>query len=442
MTAADKSRLKELNAALRAKAAELTTISEAFTVEDNGGVTVSSEKAASFRKALADATEIKNLISDLERAGQIHDFVNAPATQPYAPKDAALNALLGSGQAKSLGRHVIDSEEFKALARGQFRGSFDEIVTVEGQNINQLGSKDVFSRTAGTATVLGLGTPEQLDIVPRPLRPGRVRDLFPAQNTSANILYGVRMTGFTNAADIVPERATEIPPGGTTAVPVYGRAGQSDITAKTVTYPVAEIAHTLPVHKNTLADEPRLRGLIDLDLIDGVKLREDNELLYGAGGDDRILGIVNTPGVQTYAQVAPDKQSAAIRRAATRAVLAYYPPTGVVLHPFDFEDLELETDNQGAYRVAVNVAVGAQKVVWRLGVVDSMAITQGKFLLGAFGLGARLYDREQVSVQVSTENRDNFERGVVTLRGSERVALEVARPESFVYGSFAAKAAS
>lgn len=140
--------------------------------------------------------------------------------------------------------------------------------------------------------------------------------------------------------------------------------------------------------------------------------------------------------------MAPDKQSAAIRRAATRAILAYYPPTGVVLHPFDFEDLELETDNQGAYRVAVNVAIGAQKVIWRLGVVDSMAITQGKFLLGAFGLGARLYDREQVSVQVSTENRDNFERGVVTLRGSERVALEVARPESFVYGSFAAKAGS
>ncbi len=68
-----------------------------------------------------------------------------------------------------------------------------------------------------------------------------------------------------------------------------------------------------------------------------------------------------------------------------------------------------------------------------------MAINQGKFLIGSFGLGARLYDREQVSVQVSTENRDNFERGVVTMRGSERIGLEVPRPESFVYGSFKAR---
>ncbi|MFJ1706875.1 phage major capsid protein [Kitasatospora sp. NPDC088346] len=434
---ADKTRLKELNTALRAKAAELDTISNAFTIED-GGVTVSPDKAAAFRKTLSEAQEIKQLITDLEGAAGIQTFLNEPTTQPYAPQDAALAARLGAGQAKTLGQRFVDSDEFKALSAGGFRGSFDEMVTVDGHALDQLASKDIFSRSAGTAAVLGLGTAERLDIVPRALRPGRIRDLFPSQTTTANLLYGVRVTGFTNAAGIVPERAMEVPPGGGAAVEVYARAGQSNLTFKTVTYPVAEIAHTMPVHKNTLADEPRLRDLIDTEMVDGVKMTEDNEILYGVGGDEKILGIVNTQGVQTYAQVDPDKQSAAIRRAATRAFLAYFPPTGIVLHPFDFEDLELETDNQGAYRVAVNVAIGAQKVVWRLAVVDSMAINEGKFLLGSFGLGARLYDREQVSVQVSTENRDNFERGVVTMRGSERVGLEVPRPESFVYGAFKA----
>ncbi|MFJ8043829.1 phage major capsid protein [Kitasatospora sp. NPDC096147] len=434
---ATKTRLAELNTALRAKAAELDTISNSFSVED-GGVTVSAEKATAFRKALADAQEIKQLITDLEGAAGIQTFLAEPATQPYAPHDAALAARLGAGQGKSLGRRFLDSEEFKALAASGFRGSFDEVVAVDGQSLEGLSAKDIFTRSAGTAPVLGLGTPEHLEIVPRAVRPGRVRDLFPSQTTAANILYGVRVTGFTNNAAIVPERAMEVPAGGGPAVEVYARAPQSNLTFKTVTYPVAEIAHTMPIHKNTLADEPRLREMIDGELIDGVKMAEDNEILYGIGGDEKITGIVNTAGVQTYAQVDPDKQSAAIRRAATRAVLAYFPPTGIVLHPFDFEDLELETDGQGAYRVAVNVAIGAQKVVWRLAVVDSMAINEGKFLLGSFGLGARLYDREQVSVQVSTENRDNFERGVITMRGAERVGLEVPRPESFVYGTFKA----
>ncbi|MFB7126182.1 phage major capsid protein [Kitasatospora sp. NPDC056273] len=435
-TTTDKTRLKELNGALRAKAAELDTISASFTVED-GGVTVSAEKAAAFRKALAEAQEIKQLITDLEGAANVHAFLNEPTSQPFAPQDAALAAHLAS-QVKSLGQQFLDSDEFKGLKAAGFRGSFDQMVTIDGAALDQLGRKDVFSRSAGTAGVLGFGTPEHLDIVPRAVRPGRIRDLFPSQTTTANILYGVRVTGFTNAAAIVPERAMEVPPGGTAAVEVYARAPQSQLTFKTVTYPVAEIATTLPIHKNTLADEPRLRDIIDSELVDGVKMTEDNEILYGAGGDEKITGIVNTQGVQTYAQADTDKQSAAIRRAATRAVLAFYPPSGIVLHPFDFEDLELETDGQGAYRVAVNVAIGAQKVVWRLAVVDSMAINQGKFLVGSFGLGARLYDREQVSVQVSTENRDNFERGVVTMRGSERIGLEVPRPESFVYGTFKA----
>jgi HK97 family phage major capsid protein len=120
----------------------------------------------------------------------------------------------------------------------------------------------------------------------------------------------------------------------------------------------------------------------------------------------------------------------------TRAILAYFQPTGVVLSPLDWEAVELETDNNGAYTVAVSVAVGGEKRVWRLQVTDTPAMAQGDFLLGAFGTGAKLYDREQVNVQVSTENRDFFERNVYTLRGEERVGLVVDRPESFVNGSF------
>jgi HK97 family phage major capsid protein len=51
-------------------------------------------------------------------------------------------------------------------------------------------------------------------------------------------------------------------------------------------------------------------------------------------------------------------------------------------------------------------------------------------------MGAQLYDRENVSVTVSSENADNFERGVLTFRADERVALEVSRPESFVIGTW------
>ena len=83
----------------------------------------------------------------------------------------------------------------------------------------------------------------------------------------------------------------------------------------------------------------------------------------------------------------------------------------------------------------MNVAVGGEQRVWRMRIIDTPAMIEGRFLLGAFGTGAKLYDREAVNIMVSTENRDMFERNAVTLRAEERLGLVVDRPESFVAGT-------
>ena len=85
--------------------------------------------------------------------------------------------------------------------------------------------------------------------------------------------------------------------------------------------------------------------------------------------------------------------------------------------------------------MVASVAVGGEKRVWRLQVTDTPAMAEGQFLLGAFGTGAKLYDREQVRIDLSTENRDMFERNAYTLRCEERLGMVCDRPESFVYGS-------
>ena len=84
-----------------------------------------------------------------------------------------------------------------------------------------------------------------------------------------------------------------------------------------------------------------------------------------------------------------DTKADALRRAATLAYLAYYEPTGIIVHPSDWEDIELTKNSQGTYLLAMSVAGGAESRVWHL-VIDTPAIASGTALVGAFGTGAQL----------------------------------------------------
>ena len=72
--------------------------------------------------------------------------------------------------------------------------------------------------------------------------------------------------------------------------------------------------------------------------------------------------------------------------------------------------------------------------------VETQSMGVGKFLTGAFDLGAQLFDREQSSVMTGFEN-DDFTRNLITILAEERLALAVYRPEAFIYGTLAEKTA-
>jgi HK97 family phage major capsid protein len=182
-------------------------------------------------------------------------------------------------------------------------------------------------------------------------------------------------------------------------------------------------------------------------LLYGLRLVEDDQFLNGDGQGQNLLGILRQPGIQTYPGIAyrasggalntgspvqiGDTYVDAVRRAATRIMLAYYEPTGVVVHPFDWEKMETIKDANGSYLLTVNVAVGADKRMWQMPVVASPAIQQGTALIGAFGLGAKIYDREQSNIRVAEQHADLFIRNAVLVLAEQRIGITVSRPESF-----------
>ena len=425
-------RVTELKSVLTEKAAEIKGMSDSWRDETGKGqYVIEPAQHAAYLKAVKDAEDIKSLIAAEEGAKGIFEYLDAPSGTPAAGQDAV---TAQRGEVKTVGRQFMESDAWQEMKSSGFRTGGVFKTETGLPDLAAASAKDVYSAMGGTIEHPVLGQAQNIGWTDRTLRPGRVRDLFPAERTQAAMLYGIRETGYTNRARTVPERTaangTDPATGG--ATDVFGLKPKSELTIVPQTYPIATIAHIMYVHRNTLNDEPRIRGILDRDMIDGVKMAEDEQILWGDGIGENLTGLMNTSGTQGYTGLATDRKSAQVRRAATRALLAYFQPTGIVMHPFDWEEAELETDNNGAYTVAVSVAVGGEKRLWRLAVTDSPAMQQGRALVGAFGTGAKLYDREEVNIQVSTENRDLFERNAYTLRAEERMGLVVDRPESFV----------
>jgi HK97 family phage major capsid protein len=98
--------------------------------------------------------------------------------------------------------------------------------------------------------------------------------------------------------------------------------------------------------------------------------------------------------------------------------------------------MELAKDDQGQYLVAVSVALGGEQRIWRMPVIDTPAIAEGTALVGAFGTGAQLYDREQASIRISEQHADFFVRNAIVVLAEQRLALAVKRPEAFVKVDF------
>lgn len=434
-------RILELKSARDTQLAEADRILATITDETGEGhFVLSTEKKSAYQKASKNAAEIQGLIDlaeansgmskgvevkNLDDKGMESKGLGADAIAEF--RDRGLQEIsdrLGGLEGKSIGELFLESSNFL-----DYKGS----PTGDSERFD-LEFKDVHTAMPGTMTNLGFGKTQRDPIVLRQHRTSRVRDLFPVQQTTANMIEFYRVTGLVNNAAPVAERDT------TTDPDTFGLKPQSSLSFEPVQAIVRTLAHWEVAHRNVLDDEPQLRGIIDTELLYGLRLVEDAQILSGNGTGENLLGILVTPGIQTYAwsdgPETSDNKADAVRRSITKVILSNYEATGVVLNPLDWEDIELTKDGNERYLVTIGVAIGAEQRLWRLPVTDTPAMAQGTWLTGAFGLAAQLYDRMAPNIRLSEHHADTFVRNALTILAEQRLTVAVKRPEAFVKGTF------
>lgn len=217
---------------------------------------------------------------------------------------------------------------------------------------------------------------------------------------------------------------------------------ESDLNWQTGSGQIRTIAHFVTCTRQSLSDNPWLRGKVDEELMYGLKVKEEAQILSGDGTGINLNGLITqATAFDTALLVASAGWTRldVLRYAklqARLAGLATYAPSAMVLHPYDMAKIELTKDANGLYIVGDPKTGTEVKFVWDLPTVESDSIPQGTFLVGAFNTAADLIDREQVSVDISFEHANNFTENKATILCEERIGLAVEKAAAFIKGTF------
>jgi HK97 family phage major capsid protein len=282
--------------------------------------------------------------------------------------------------------------------------------------------KAPLSGVAGNPGAAAGGVDRRPGIVALASRKLLIRDLLRTVPTDAGLVQYVRQISETNASATVAETAQK--PESTIGVTLE--------SAKVVT-----IAHWMHASKQILDDAPDLQNFLEVRMRNQLLYVEEAQILKGSGTGENLNGLYTaaTAFAAPFVITSPTPIDV-IRQAMTQLELTNFSPSAVVLHPIDWGKIEtLKTSDADYLRSNPNETNA--RTLWGLPVVVTAAMTSGAFLIGDFVSAATIYDRQQPTLDIATQDADDFTKNLVKLRMENRLALAIENAAALVKGTFA-----
>jgi HK97 family phage major capsid protein len=340
---------------------------------------------------------------------------------------AERNRIKGSNEAKAnfgdtLRKELTESDSFRSFVAGNSKSG---VISLHGKRL------DMMFKGGGTMTSANnldgqVIAPDRVPgIIFDPDRAEHVRDFIPTASTTSDTIYYVREEAYDDyTAPVTPGNAKP----------------QSEFELKQFEAPVRDIAAFIRIHRNMLNDVNGMTGYITTRMPKKLKLVEDAQILYGNGNAPNLKGI--TEEAEAYVDSLADtnvNRFDVLVKAIAQARNDEYRANAIMINVADWYNLLLLKDQDGQYLMPESYRFGAQAPrIAGVPLIGTTAITSGDFLVGDFGLGVQVFDREQSNIRFFEQDSDNVTKNLVTVRVEERLALPVYRPKAFVYGNFAA----
>lgn len=209
------------------------------------------------------------------------------------------------------------------------------------------------------------------------------------------------------------------------------------------TLPVRDIAHYVRLHKNLMNDLPLLQSYLPNRLRDGLLREESRQILLGTNANLELIGINGTNQAFDDAafQAAIVQSGKALVDANFIDILGYaitqlrksnYAVDRILISPEDMYTLMFSVNADGTYHMNTPLYQYVMQYV-----AQSNYVAAGSFYVANLRRASTIFARENVGVEFSYEDRDNFVKNLVTIRGEMREVLVTERPNGIVFGNFA-----
>ncbi|MGP5251480.1 phage major capsid protein [Brachybacterium alimentarium] len=204
----------------------------------------------------------------------------------------------------------------------------------------------------------------------------------------------------------------------------------STITAEDVEGELSVLAHiSSPIDEYWAKDHPEALAVYNNELVRGLLEKEELFFLHGDGQDGNPTGILNTEGILTQAYT--DNLLTTTRKAVTALELVDLEPSLYVVHPADWETIELSRDTSGRLEFPEGPVNRAEHKLWGVPVALSPYLEPGKSVLLDTD-AAHLITEPAIQVTASSANGDDWARNQYRVRAEQRLAVAVTHPHGIV----------
>jgi HK97 family phage major capsid protein len=269
------------------------------------------------------------------------------------------------------------------------------------------------------------------------------------QERESGIVFAARPTPhMRNVVPVVPTSAAQIMwveesvrPTKASPVAEAGLKPLSDVTFTTHYESVRTIALLVKASTQILSDWSELEGFLRDEFSSRIREEEDRQVLFGDGSGQNLHGLTHQAQAWDLSLLTAsdgyeyiDVLNGAQQQVAEDDELS--ERQFFVVNPGDLRKMKRTKDADGRY-ILGDPQSPTPNNLWGAPIVDTTIMTKGYFLLGSGDpRAAVIRERTGVAIDLSTEDGDNFQYNLVTVRFEERVVLIVKRPNAFVYGSF------